>query len=672
MDLEEQTVSSVTEKTSLSVSHLPRSPSKGGWQIMESLREPNGNVQKPSKHEGFLLKRRKWPMKGWHKMKKGKLRGRIDIGLSVMSIKKKTMCIDLDAEDSIYHLKVKSRDQFDGWVSQLRNHRTFRQNEIVMDPQERHLRSDSALRRQAVLSKQPSVPSKNSWFHSSEDMRKCCRELSECESSLLELNLLLKNMEVLHRKVSFPAVNTLQTEGPKKEKKGGRRWRSRKNRKSRKNTMQAPDSTSTASLHVSNPNLAPSELSHPESHLETPDSPTDALHLQEEFCSLASTVCATLKSTYTSLCIERDRVICINDKDLTDRPQHRLQQVSNKIGGSMPESLSEFYDAKEYLLSSSSSENEVSDNDSCLSDVSDNVSVELCNSETRLEKDNLDRSMLPRRLRLPSACVSVGVNLWSILSANIGKDLSKVAMPVQLNEPVNTLQRLCEEMEYCHLLDTAAHTQDPHMRMLNRVTSCIHNILSGERWIEHYGEMTLKNTASAENTSVCKVTFLKSKSRCLNTNDVEVVVTDSEGQVVHSLFGKWNEALYLGDPPSAICIWRVNPLPEDYQQYYGFTQFTVELNELNESIRPFLPPTDTRFRPDQRLLEEGDVAGAEEQKDRIESLQRERRRLLQETNTTHTPRFFNWSEDDAWISNGTYWPLREDPGFSKLEFPVLW
>lgn len=40
------------------------------------------------------------------KLKKGKLRGRIDIGLSVMSIKKKTMCIDLDADDSIYHLKV--------------------------------------------------------------------------------------------------------------------------------------------------------------------------------------------------------------------------------------------------------------------------------------------------------------------------------------------------------------------------------------------------------------------------------------------------------------------------------------------------------------------------------------------------------------------------------------
>lgn len=41
-----------------------------------------------------------------------------------------------------------------------------------------------------------------------------------------------------------------------------------------------------------------------------------------------------------------------------------------------------------------------------------------------------------------------------------------MAMPVQLNEPLNTLQRLCEELEYSELLDRAAHTQDPFERMV--------------------------------------------------------------------------------------------------------------------------------------------------------------------------------------------------------------
>lgn len=49
----------------------------------------------------------------------------------------------------------------------------------------------------------------------------------------------------------------------------------------------------------------------------------------------------------------------------------------------------------------------------------------------------------------------------------------------------------------------------------NKVTSCIHNILSGQRWIEHYGEMSIKNINS--NDCQCKITFVKvRKSRCLN------------------------------------------------------------------------------------------------------------------------------------------------------------
>lgn len=30
------------------------------------------------------------------------------------------------------------------------------------------------------------------------------------------------------------------------------------------------------------------------------------------------------------------------------------------------------------------------------------------------------------------------------------------------------------------------------------------------------------------------------------------------------------------------------------------------------------------------------------------------------------------SKDDTWVSNNTYWELRREPGFSKMDFPVLW
>ncbi|XP_068188881.1 oxysterol-binding protein-related protein 3-like [Antennarius striatus] len=791
------------------------------WEIVEGLRGVPAGMQKPDRQEGFLLKRRKWPMKGWHKryfvlekgilkyakrgndMKKGKLHGCIDVGLSVMSIKKKSMCIDLDTEDNIYHLKVKSPELFDEWVSKLRHHRVFRQNEIAMYPHESHLfhphsspspsLSDS-MRKRATLTKQtpPHHSKVSSWLYSSGEMDKCCKDLEECESHLLELNLLLKSMEVLHRTYSAPAISALQASDVPKKEKRPRRWRSKNNGKETKATLQVPSCISSQSprLHASNPNLSTTESNTQEACLESPDSPTDASRLQEDFCRLANNVYTTLKSTQSSLVAERSRlrhaidlqaaqpaqVMELRTAYASDVPggSHPLvHQLSNESKASIPESISEFYDAQEYLVSSSSSDNEVSDDDSYISDVSDSISMETYSNEGGSERHNSVSSVMTltqRRSTLPSPRPTSSVSLWNILRNNIGKDLSKVAMPVQLNEPINTLQRLCEELEYSDLLETANQTDDPYQRMVyvatfaisayactyhraaskpfnpvlgetyecdrpdknfkfiaeqvshhppvsachtdsenftfwqdvrwknkfwgksmeivpmgtthvtlpafgdhyewNKVTSCIHNILSGQRWIEHYGEMAIKNINS--DICQCKITFVKARSWSSTVNEIEGVVTDSNGKPIHSIFGKWHESVFQGDPPSATCIWRANPMPVDQEQYYGFTKFAMELNELDSTVRPLLPPTDTRFRPDQRLLEEGNTDGAEEQKQRIEELQRERRKVLQDNNMIHQPRFFRKSNNDMWVSNNTYWELRSDPGFAKMDFPVLW
>lgn len=79
-----------------------------------------------------------------------------------------------------------------------------------------------------------------------------------------------------------------------------------------------------------------------------------------------------------------------------------------------------------------------------------------------------------RRSTLPSPRPCSNVSLWNILRNNIGKDLSKVAMPVQLNEPLNTLQRLCEELEYSQLLDAASRTPDPYQRMVSSLVPLNH------------------------------------------------------------------------------------------------------------------------------------------------------------------------------------------------------
>ena len=53
---------------------------------------------------------------------------------------------------------------------------------------------------------------------------------------------------------------------------------------------------------------------------------------------------------------------------------------------------------------------------------------------------------------MPAPTPTSDVNLFNLLKKNVGKDLSKISMPIALNEPLNMLQRLCEELEYSEIL----------------------------------------------------------------------------------------------------------------------------------------------------------------------------------------------------------------------------
>ena len=47
------------------------------------------------------------------------------------------------------------------------------------------------------------------------------------------------------------------------------------------------------------------------------------------------------------------------------------------------------------------------------------------------------------------------IGLWSIIKDNIGKDLSGVCLPVYFNEPLSSLQKCFEDLEYSYLVDRA-------------------------------------------------------------------------------------------------------------------------------------------------------------------------------------------------------------------------
>jgi oxysterol-binding protein-related protein 3/6/7 len=142
--------------------------------------------------------------------------------------------------------------------------------------------------------------------------------------------------------------------------------------------------------------------------------------------------------------------------------------------------------------------------------------------------------------------------------------------------------------------------------------------------------------------------------------------------------GKWSDGLYCGVAPSARCVWRPGALPEDHELYYGFSRFAIELNDLEPGLVDILPPTDSRFRPDQRLLEEGNVPGAEASKIQLEQAQRERRIENEEKGFVHQPKWFRKVNSSAdgheaqWEFSGTYWDFRSQKLFPDADLVRLW
>jgi hypothetical protein len=49
----------------------------------------------------------------------------------------------------------------------------------------------------------------------------------------------------------------------------------------------------------------------------------------------------------------------------------------------------------------------------------------------------------------------IKISVWTIIKDSIGKDLTKMSVPVYFNDPANILQKCATSMEYVDILDEA-------------------------------------------------------------------------------------------------------------------------------------------------------------------------------------------------------------------------
>uniref|UniRef100_A0A4W5JS85 Oxysterol-binding protein n=1 Tax=Hucho hucho TaxID=62062 RepID=A0A4W5JS85_9TELE len=397
-----------------------------------------------------------------------------------------------------------------------------------------------------------------------------------------------------------------------------------------------------------------------------------------------------------------------------------------------------------------------------------------------------------RRSRIPDK-PNYSLNLWSIMKNCIGKELSKIPMPVNFNEPLSMLQRLTEDLEYSDLLDRAARcessleqmclvaafsvssysttihrTAKPFNPLLGetyeldrlddfgyrsiceqvshhppaaahhvtsqrgwtlwqeitidskfrgkyisvmplgcihlqfhssgnhyvwgKVTSTVHNIIVGKLWIDQSGDIEIVNHRTKD---TCHLKFVPYSyfSRDL-PRKVTGVVADSEGTAHHILSGTWDEKMESAKivESSRGCggsegkqktvyqtlqpklLWKKYPLPENAENMHFFSSLALTLNEPEEGVAP----TDSRLRPDQRLMEAGLWDEANAHKQRLEERQRLERRkreaqatqALEEDFEGFQPLWFERRTDDStgdstYVYRGGYWESKDRQDWSQ-------
>lgn len=214
--------------------------------------------------------------------------------------------------------------------------------------------------------------------------------------------------------------------------------------------------------------------------------------------------------------------------------------------------------------------------------------------------------------------------------------------------------------------------------------TCVRNILMGTRFVENYGEMLVTNLRTKDTATV----VFKPNSgggffgggKATSTNEVVATIRPSDPtESPRILRGRWDSMLIHETAPGGPSIvWKAAPVPNDHLEYFGFTEFAITLNDLPAWLTPHLPPSDSRHRPDQRLLEYAQLDEAEEEKQRIEQMQRELRTAMEGSGRSWEPTWFHFTPpsaedpEGAWrIKDSThYWHCRQQRRWPEL--PPLW
>ena len=231
------------------------------------------------------------------------------------------------------------------------------------------------------------------------------------------------------------------------------------------------------------------------------------------------------------------------------------------------------------------------------------------------------------------------------------------------------------------VIDKHGNKVESELYSWKKVNTAVVGLMMGRPTVDNYGIMEINNHTTGDQAIV----DLKQRGwRASSAYQVSGIAKDRENNNQWALGGHWNSKIFgkkidssdssnplsdvdtksSSDPYSGskFLVWQVNSRPN---VPFNLTSFAVSLNGLDDCLKPWLPRTDTRLRPDQRAMENGDYDTACEEKNRVEQKQREARRRREENRQSYKPQWFAKEKhpltgDVYWKFQGQYWKCRRD------------
>ncbi|GJJ77937.1 oxysterol-binding protein-related protein 3/6/7 [Entomortierella parvispora] len=769
-----------------------------------------------SEMSGWLLKKKRKRMQGWarrwfqidngilsyYKTPDSPCRGKVHLVISSVTFSQNSRMIFIDSGTMLYHLRALTADDYNAWTSIIKAFKATEQRNAY-DTVHRMTTRDSTQKRAHL---------RNSWIsNGTTEIDQLKQIMSTMDEGFADIKEQLESIRTQTSEVGSPSSggSSQSARSPHaRERQGsvdsspansggssnGGKFRMKFGIPSLQRTTSDGSILSTqSSIENIHARLQASFLklkSDKEKAFEIMRSEMEKWEKNEKqfrlllaegdrnvsSTSLSRTIVAGDKSTLSRQAMEEAYIAHTR----TSMNSDRTNSFTSSVTGS-----DIFYDADDAILTADLSSADLSDLegvgfDDQGDDMDDNSSDDESAEEMAHQKEESVAEQrqpaapqetkaeepIVRRSVLPAPVSGEDISLLSILRKNVGKDLSTVAMPVSLNEPINVLQRLCEELEYSELLDKAAGLEDSldrlvyvaafavsgyattqwraarkpfnplhgetfefdcpekgfkfisekvshyppvmachadsvhnwslsmdsraktkfwgksmelipngtmHIRFsksgdhytIIKPSTWMRNLMAGTKYLEHTGELKVINHTTRES---CVLTFKESSFFAGTKHEVIGQVLTANGVKKRTLQGRWSESLMEEVAPNKLeRLWKCNTPPPNHDKYYGFTEFTIHLNELTKGLEAKLPRTDTRFRPDQSLFEHGQVEEADQEKLRVEQRQRELRKAMETRGEKWEVRWFEKRVDpqtedpegQTWFYKGGYWEARE-------------